>query len=1101
MQAELPLPHGEMQLPALQLGPIKYTVGTASYIIRPQVQVEITQIDSINIGPRSKAECLSLSNGERILVLLKKKKFKIPEDVDGVILQTSSDEYEWIFHREISRVEEYVKEHGLASLAKDAAETWRSSVSYRAEKPGSDAPENRGLRPPQLGALFSVGAHWSASSTPATIVMPTGTGKTETMLAVLAAHEITKLLVAVPSKALRDQTAGKFSQFGLLRFLGVLSEEARNPVVGTLTSRPKTLEDLKLFEDCNVVVGTVSSLGDGTANALVREVAGHSDVLIVDEAHHVKAKTWEHLKSGFNKKRVLQFTATPFRGDGKLVDGSLIYSYTLSSAQEDGYFKPIEFVAVQELDQERADRRIAEQAIDLLRADLEDGFDHFLMARCRTKDRAEEIYRIYREKCPEYNPVLIHSDIKAADERVEELRLGKSRIVVCVNMLGEGVDIPQLKIAAIHDKHQSLAVLLQFVGRFTRTGGANLGDAKAVANIADPLIADALEQLYGEDADWNSLLSEMSSHAARDHAELVKFLASSTPLETDSDAPEISLNALRPTFSSLFYRAPKFQPKRFFNGLPDKHKFIHGWINSDTETLFFITRTGEPVKWARRAKNVNDVEWDLFVLHFDQDRKLLYLASTNKDSSFEALAKAVGATSQLSGEQMFRSMGRIGRLVFNNVGVSKHGRKNLSYAMYTGADVKRALSETEKHGSRKSNVSGHGWESGKQVTIGCSHRGRVWSKAAGSIPQFVRWVANIGDKLVDETIDTASIIENVLIPEYATALPECDVLSIEWPAELIAQNEDQVVVSDGSTKHQLHELDIQFVELDRSNSKVIFEVASDNGVFGKFSLRLLPAPDDESTFQIESEDGAPVTIGIGRKPEVALTNFFSDWPPLVRFVDLSELDGNLLLKSESPTETSLPPSSLEVWDWTGTDITKESIWKDGTERRDSVQWRTAQHYLDQYYDLVFDDDGAGEAADLVCFKLEPDHILLSLVHCKFSGRHDPGKRVKDVVEVASQAVRSARWPGHMPKLLRHVKNRNNRYARKWSRSYFLAGSPSDLARLQKAIRFMEVRTEIVVVQPGLSVSEITEAQSTVLGASSAYLKQTLDIDLRIIGSV
>ncbi|PAC30611.1 hypothetical protein CEJ87_18090 [Caldifermentibacillus hisashii] len=45
----------------------------------------------------------------------------------------------------------------------------------------------------------------------------------------------------------------------------------------------------------------------------------------------------------------------------------------------------------------------------------------------------------------------------------------KSRIVVCVNMFGEGIDIPNLKIAAIHDKYKSLPITLQFIGRFART--------------------------------------------------------------------------------------------------------------------------------------------------------------------------------------------------------------------------------------------------------------------------------------------------------------------------------------------------------------------------------------------------------------------------------------------------------------------------------------------------------------------------------------------------------------------------------------------------------------------------------------------------------
>ncbi|WP_346763412.1 hypothetical protein [Escherichia sp. E4694] len=39
-------------------------------------------------------------------------------------------------------------------------------------------------------------------------------------------------------------------------------------------------------------------------------------------------------------------------------------------------------------------------------------------------------------------------------------------------MLGEGYDLPNLKIAALHDHHKSLAVTLQFIGRFTRVNKA-----------------------------------------------------------------------------------------------------------------------------------------------------------------------------------------------------------------------------------------------------------------------------------------------------------------------------------------------------------------------------------------------------------------------------------------------------------------------------------------------------------------------------------------------------------------------------------------------------------------------------------------------------
>ena len=62
-----------------------------------------------------------------------------------------------------------------------------------------------GLRPPQLGALHAVLAHWSSSESPATVVLPTGTGKTDTMIAVLVAMACPRLLVFVPSDTLREQ--------------------------------------------------------------------------------------------------------------------------------------------------------------------------------------------------------------------------------------------------------------------------------------------------------------------------------------------------------------------------------------------------------------------------------------------------------------------------------------------------------------------------------------------------------------------------------------------------------------------------------------------------------------------------------------------------------------------------------------------------------------------------------------------------------------------------------------------------------------------------------------------------------------------------------
>ena len=83
-------------------------------------------------------------------------------------------------------------------------------------------------------------------------------------------------------------------------------------------------------------------------------------------------------------------------------------------------------------------------------------------------------------------------------------------------MLGEGFDLPELKIAAFHDIRKSLPITLQFAGRFTRTKyDEKLGHASFVANIADLDVRAELEDLYADGANWNQLLSDTSYERRR----------------------------------------------------------------------------------------------------------------------------------------------------------------------------------------------------------------------------------------------------------------------------------------------------------------------------------------------------------------------------------------------------------------------------------------------------------------------------------------------------------------------------------------------------------------------------------------------------------
>ena len=1093
-------PTVELDLPEIRFME-KKRIGMRFCVLAPPRKVVVERVSSIRISAKRDVEVHHLASGENI-VIAEKKLNSIPAGVAGVLLREAGRKDRWQWHSVLSTFKARF-EADPAAVAASVEASWRDKFQFRTEVVDGDgnvAKGDEGLRPPQIGALHAIGMHWSVFATEtATVVMPTGTGKTETMLCAVVNYRRGPTLVAVPSNALRWQTARKFGSLGLLRQLGLVDEGIHNPVVAVVTGEPSTPEDVDLFRGCNVIVGVMTSLGGTATVALFPDIAAAMGSLFVDEAHHVAADTWSAFRDHFKAHRIVQFTATPFRLDGKLVDGSVIFSYPLAAAQRDGYFKPIRFLSIFQIDPEKADEEIAEEALAALRADLNGGLDHLLMARCARIPRGDGLLALYRRLAPGMNPILVHSEMSDLEvsRALDTLRSGDSRIVVCVNMLGEGFDLPQLKVAALHDLHKSLPVLLQFTGRFTRSSGARIGNATVVANIADPRVSSKLERLYSESADWNQLLSEASSNAAREHAELTEFLRQSQDLvpEENLEGLRISKNLLRPKFSTITYRCETFTPKNFHDGVPDKTYVHAAWLNEADSLVYFVTRKEERVRWSR-GKKLADRQWDLYVLHHDAEAGLLHVNSSDKDSMHEGLARSVGGTARIDGEQTFRALGRVNRLIFNNIGVRKHGRRNMSFAMYTGADVRAALTLTETTGATKSNLDGRGWEGGAVVSPGCSAKGRVWSKAQGTIPQWLRWCRPVGRKLLDASIDVNKILQNVLVPkEVKGEFPDEHVLSVDWPVETLKTSDERILL----VKHGI-QVPMAYCEWAHepeasSRTRIVFRLMSAGGELNdRFALEL----DPDRGYRFAGVDHVRIRQG---RLDMALVDFLYDYPLVVRYVSLKELEGDLLYEQTSGAPAPIEERQLRPWDWQGVDIHVESTWKEGVERPRSVQSRVAAHYVDEGYDVVFNDDDAGEAADLVCLRETGDAVGLVLVHCKYSGRPDPGERVKDVVEVSSQAIRSASWRGNFDRLHRHMIARSKLVGNGTpARSRFLAGSIRRLADIAKAARMKPVELEIVIVQPGVRRARLTDDQAVVLGSATAYLRQTVDVDLTVICS-
>ena len=109
---------------------------------------------------------------------------------------------------EVSRWRAY-KPEAIFSFDDSITNSWIDSLAVRGERDG--AP---GFRQAQVGAIHSVLAHWSTSCEASTIVLPTGTGKTETMLGLSLSEAAGLTVVIVPTKDLRNQIAKNLRNWG-----------------------------------------------------------------------------------------------------------------------------------------------------------------------------------------------------------------------------------------------------------------------------------------------------------------------------------------------------------------------------------------------------------------------------------------------------------------------------------------------------------------------------------------------------------------------------------------------------------------------------------------------------------------------------------------------------------------------------------------------------------------------------------------------------------------------------------------------------------------------------------------------------------------------
>lgn len=958
-------------------------------------------------------------------------------------------------------------------------ESWENAFHFRT------AGENtQGLREPQIGALHAIHSHFTTEkSSIQTVVLPTGTGKTETMLASVFSKKVRTCLVVVPSDALRTQISEKFIRLGILRTTTVIDSNCHNPIVFVLNNNISSLEEInQIFTNANVVVTTIHNVGN-LRSELLTEIAINCDLLVFDEAHHESAKTWRTLSSYFQNKNILQFTATPYRNDQKEVQGKIVYNFPLKKAQEMGYFSKINFESICIFDTQKADRLISQKAVERLRNDIANGYDHLLMARTSKIERAEEVFEYYKDY-QDLKPVIINSHQNNIQAIKDQIIKGNHKIIICVNMLGEGFDLPQLKIAALHDNHKSLPVFLQFIGRFARNR-ADLGEAYVVANIDNEKISEELEEIWNS-TDWDTVLKRISSEKIDAKIEFQEFLKEYKTV--DQNFP---IQSLRPTLSTLVYDL-RFSTTYWRTSEIEKHiqgEIVYKSNSYAKKTFICITEIRNTFDWIDNDSVIGKA-YNLYIFHYDEELKLLFVSGGGDKSELKNAIVSLCAEKPIliTGENVFRCFYGINRVKLTNMGLYTALQNGRSYMQYLGRSVNDTLTDTEKIKKSKGNFFGNGYDNGVKISIGCSVKGRIWSFSHDNLLNYTLWCKSIGKKLIDESITQDEFLKGFLIPEKIKKRPEFVPIAIDWQGDTYSSHELSLPIYYGKKSLLLFDLDLSIKSHD-SKSDLEFNICHEDVVIATIKQEFI---DDTVKYTQVFGD----TIYLQSK---TITQYFDERNPRIWFENSNYLEGDLYFALQGHKKTYFSDDYIKVIDWLGlgVDIKIESQGFK-TPIQNSIQYQTIKMIYDDF-DIIFNDDNSGEIADIVAIKVEDKYISIYLYHCKFSKEDIPNSAITNFYEVCGQAQKCIRKIDNRDSFFKQLKQREESKQKK-GYSRFVKGDYELLNKIQNQSKLLPIKFEAVIVQPGLSYAKITDDVRVLLGNTQLFLNETNAMNLTLFCS-
>jgi len=334
------------------------------------------------------------------------------------------------------------------------------------------------------------------------MVMPTGSGKSRTSISFLIKEMISQgyqILWIAHRHMLIDQAADCFYKFaGLAK---VNRPEIKDYRISCISGEHMNIKSVGKHE---VIVASISSICRNKEH--LRRILGNKVMVVVDEAHHTLAPTYQntlHLIRKYRKNvKLLGITATPVRANEKdskelleLYDGNIIYNISMSNLIAEGILADPKFKRIETGEDFEPEITIDEEKLIRRYGELPETLVNKIAS---SNSRNQVILKEYLDHCEEYGKTLIfamnvihcrflyeelvdrgvkcglvYSGKDDNGKVITEFKSGKLDVLVNVNILTEGTDVPDIKTVFLTRPTASEGLLMQMIGRGMRGKQAN----------------------------------------------------------------------------------------------------------------------------------------------------------------------------------------------------------------------------------------------------------------------------------------------------------------------------------------------------------------------------------------------------------------------------------------------------------------------------------------------------------------------------------------------------------------------------------------------------------------------------------------------------